>query len=133
LLIEFRLRAFVLALVMIAVPAVTFAQEPGSAAPSRRLIVPLYATFAGLQALDAHSTIRAINAGGVETNPLLQWTAGKPGALIAVKSAAAVGTIVLAEKGWKKHPVRTVVLMAALNAAYAGVAVNNYRIANSRR
>jgi hypothetical protein len=164
LLIEFRLRAFVLALVLTSVPAVAFAQEPllparplsaalalyadtaqigidtrvevpraPDAAPSRALIVPLYATFAGLQALDAHSTLRAVKAGAVEQNPLMQWAAGSPGAMIAVKSAAAVGTIYLVEKGWKKNPVRTVVLMAVLNAAYAGIAVNNYRIANSLR
>jgi hypothetical protein len=133
------LRVIGVTLLLLVLPTVTFAQEPAFAEvtagkqPSRALIVPLYATFAGLQALDAHSTLRALNAGGVESNPLMQWTAGKPAALIAVKSAAAVGTIFLAEKGFKKHPVRTVVLMTALNAAYAGIAVNNYRIANSRR
>jgi hypothetical protein len=113
--------------VQVAIPRVT------SPAPSRALIVPLYATFAGLQALDAHSTLRALNAGAVETNPMMQWAAGSPGTLVAVKAAAAAGTIFLAEKGWKKNPVRTVVLMAVLNAAYAGIAVNNYRIANSLR
>jgi hypothetical protein len=109
-------------------------RSPGTERGGRRsVIVPLYAMFAGLQALDAHSTMRALNAGAVESNPLMQWAATRPAALIAVKSGAAAGTIFLAEKGWKQHPVRTVVLMAVLNAAYAGVAMHNYRVANLNR
>jgi hypothetical protein len=107
--------------------------KPVDGTGRRSVIVPLYAMFAGLQALDAHSTMRALDAGAVEANPMMQWAAGSPAALIAVKSAAAAGTIFLAEKGWKKNPVRTVVLMAVLNGAYAGIALHNYRIANSSR
>ena len=46
----------------------------GLETPSSRLgvFVPLYLSFAGLQTLDAHSTMRALRAGGSERNPLLR-------------------------------------------------------------
>ena len=97
------------------------------------LLVPLYVGFGALQALDAHSTLRALKAGAVESNPMMQWAAGNTTALLAVKSGAAAATIFLADKGWKKHPARTAVLMAVLNAGYAGVVLHNYRVANSLR
>lgn len=50
------------------------APEPGNMRrgqlpTSRGDLVPLYASFAALQALDAHSTLRALGRGASETNP----------------------------------------------------------------
>lgn len=91
-------------------------------------LIPLYAGFAVLQALDAHSTISAIGNGAVEANPLLGGVAAHPGALLAVKMGAAVGTIFVAEKLWKRNPVAAVALMVGLNSAYAIVVAHNYKV-----
>ncbi len=91
-------------------------------------LIPLYAGFAALQALDAHSTISAISNGAVEANPLLGGVASHPGALLAVKMGAAVGTIFVAEKLWKRNPVAAVALMVGLNSAYALIVAHNYQV-----
>ena len=55
---------------------------PAVAAPSAercrerpRLLTPMLVGYAGLQAADAHSTLRALDAGAVEANPttVAQW------------------------------------------------------------
>ena len=58
------------------------------AAPAKSLgvLLPLYASFAGLQALDAHSTTRALQNGAVEGNPLIRDLAGQPVKLLALKA-----------------------------------------------
>jgi hypothetical protein len=98
-------------------------------APSspRGVLVPLYASFASLQMLDAHSTLRAIRAGGVEQNPLLRGLADKPAALVAIKAGVAVSTIAVADKVRGRSRVGAIALMAALNSAYAVVVAHNYR------
>ena len=100
-----------------------FTHRPGA-------LVPLYASFAVLQALDAHSTLTAINMGATEANPLLRGVASHPGALLAVKMGAAVGTIFVAEKLWKRNPVAAVALMVGLNSAYAMIVAHNYQLGN---
>jgi hypothetical protein len=101
------------------------AAEPRSS--DRGILIPLYASFASLQMLDAHSTIRALRAGGVEQNPLMQGLADKPAALVALKAGVAVSTIALVDKGRGRSRVGAIVLMAALNSAYATVVAHNYR------
>jgi hypothetical protein len=91
------------------------------------VMVPLYASFAVLQTLDAHSTMRALENGGIESNPLLRDLAGQPAALIAMKAGVTASTIFLVERLRPKHPVGAIVLMAALNSFYATVVVHNYR------
>src|SRR5262245_3052348 len=92
-------------------------------APSspRGVLVPLYVSFASLQMLDAHSTLRAMRAGGVEQNPLLRGLADKPAALVAIKAGVAVSTIAVADKVRGRSRVGAIALMAALNSAYAVV------------
>jgi hypothetical protein len=91
------------------------------------VFLPLYASFAGLQVLDAHSTLRALNAGGSERNPLLRDIAGRPAALFALKAGVTASTILLTEKLRVKNRVGAIVLMVALDSAYAMVVVHNYR------
>jgi hypothetical protein len=93
----------------------------------RGVLIPLYVSFASLQMLDAHSTLRAIRAGGVEQNPLLRDVAGKPAALIAVKAGVAASTIVLVDKLRVRNRVAAIALMAAINSGYAAVVAHNYR------
>ncbi|HXE79327.1 MAG TPA: DUF5658 family protein [Vicinamibacterales bacterium] len=90
-------------------------------------LVPLYASFAALQALDAQTTIAGLRRGHTEANPVLAPVAGRPALLIGAKSAIAVGTIVVSEKLWRRHRTAAVALMVAVNAAHAAVVVHNYR------
>jgi hypothetical protein len=92
------------------------------------LLLPLYASFATLQAMDAHSTLKAVRNGtAVERNPVLEPFGDNAGAVIALKAATTVGTVFLAEKMWRRHPVRAVLLMTAVNVAYGAIVSTNYR------
>lgn len=99
--------------------------KPGA---SRGLLVPLYASFATLQLLDAHSTLRAVRAGGVEQNPVVGSMANHPAALVAMKAGVAASTIVLADKMRNRSRVGAIVLMAGLNSLYATVVAHNYSV-----
>ncbi len=90
-------------------------------------LVPLYASFATLQVLDAHSTSRALDRGAVEANPVMKGLAGNPTALLAVKAAGTAGVIFVSEKMWKKNRAAAVFFMVAANSAMAWVVQNNYR------
>jgi hypothetical protein len=103
-------------------------REVAKHAPSdRRILLPLYVSFGALQMLDAHSTLRAIDAGGTEQNPLMRGVASHPAALVALKAGVAASTIVLAEKVRGRSRVGAIVLMAALNSVYTAVVVHNYQ------
>jgi hypothetical protein len=93
----------------------------------------LYASTALLQALDAHSTMTAINAGAHEANPLMKGVATNKGAMLAVKAGVAGATIYMAEKMWKRNPVGAVAMMAVVNGVNAFVVAHNYKVAQSLR
>jgi len=90
-------------------------------------LVPLYGSFGLLQLMDAHSTLRAVRGGAVERNPIMAPLASNPGGMLAVKAATTAGTIVAAEKLWRRHPAAAVALMVSVNAAYAAIVAANYR------
>jgi hypothetical protein len=97
--------------------------------PTRRppSLPVLYGSFAVLQALDIHSTLSAVHAGGHESNPAVKGLVGQPAAFVAVKVAASVGTVSLTERLWKKHRTAAVVLMVVVNGTYATIVASNYR------
>src|SRR4029079_13050960 len=99
-------------------------------APRRRrpaALVPMYASFATLQALDYHSTTRAISQGiGREANPLARSVVEHPAGFLALKAGATAGMIWASERMRKKHPGRAVVLMLASNATMAVIVAHNY-------
>lgn len=90
-------------------------------------LVPLYVSFAALQALDAHSTLAGVRDGRTEANPFMAPVAGQPALLIGAKTAASVGTIALSERLWRRHRTAAIVLMVAVNLAHAAVVAHNYR------
>jgi uncharacterized protein DUF5658 len=98
-------------------------------APDRRpaALVPLYASFIGLQILDLHSTHDALARGGVEANPALAGLARNTVALSAVKAAGAASVIFVSEKLRKKNKAAALGLMIATNSAMAWVVQHNYR------
>ena len=116
---------------VVRLPAAATAETPPRLAPaatssSRGILVPLYVSFAALQALDAHSTSRAIHRGAVEQNPMLRSFASNPAALFAVKAGVAASTIVIADKMRHRSRVGAIVLMAGLNSLYATIVAHNY-------
>jgi len=88
----------------------------------------LYGGLIVLQGLDVHSTLRAIDAGHVEQNPVMRWSVQHPAALISMKAAASAATIYVAEKIRKRYPKRAMLFMAAVNSAYAFIVVHNYSV-----
>ncbi len=88
----------------------------------------LYGGMLVLQGLDVHSTLRAIDAGHSEQNPLMRWTVAHPAAFISMKAAASAATIYVAERIRKRHPKRALLFMAAVNSAYAFIVVHNYSV-----
>jgi hypothetical protein len=93
----------------------------------------LYTSFGLLQALDAHSTSRALASGAAESNTLVAGLAHRPVLLMGAKTAVTAGTIVLMERFRKRHPRAAMVTMMVMNSAYAVVVVRNSRIAHQRR
>ena len=93
----------------------------------RGVLMPLYVSFAALQALDAHSTLRAIDAGASERNPFLTGIVNQPAAFIALKGGVAASTIFVADKLRHRSRTAAIVTMVALNSVYATVVAHNYR------
>ena len=114
-------------LARIAVPSPEPLVLPQPARTRPKQLLPLYGSFASLQALDIHSTTRALDRGAVEANPLVKGVAGNPLALSAVKIAGSAGLVYAAEKMWKKNRKAAVVFMIAANATLAFVVQHNYR------
>jgi hypothetical protein len=89
----------------------------------------LYFGYAALQAGDVISTTAALKRGAREGNPLIRGIAGSPAAMIGVKVAAGVATIVMIEKLRETRPVLATVTLIAMNATLAAVTVNNVAVA----
>lgn len=108
------------------------AQPPALRAPrpSRPgVMIPLYASFAALQAADFHSTTTALARGaGREANPALSGIAGNRAAFAALKATSTVGIIWAGEKLWKKNRAAAVVMMAVANGVMAAVVGHNYTV-----
>lgn len=125
--------AAVLALLMCSSPAAA-EPEPERAGGRERpaLLVPLYVAYGGLQVLDAHSTLNAVDAGARETNPVVRQALGNTAGMLALKSGAAVGVVLLTEKLWQRNRTAAVLTMIAINSAYITIAAHNYRTAQRR-
>lgn len=94
-----------------------------------RLLVPLYVMQFTLHGLDIHSTMRALDAGHQETNPLFKDGSAKK--MLGAKIASSALSVLVAEKLWKKNRIAAVLMMASVNAALTAVVANNYRVAGT--
>ena len=101
--------------------------------PDSVLLTSLYVTTGITQALDIHSTLKALDRGGVESNPLLGSLTKNKAAFVAVKAAVAAGSIYAARKIAKKNKVAAILTMVAINSAYGFIAHHNYKVAGQRR
>jgi len=107
---------------------------PAAPAPSVRLaeqrpgaLLPLYASFVMLQALDLHSTRYALDRGAVEGNPVVKGLTGTTVGMAAVKAAGTAGVIFVNEKLRARNKAAAVGLMIATNSMLAWVVQHNYR------
>jgi Domain of unknown function (DUF5658) len=92
------------------------------------LLVPLYVSFATLQGLDIHSTLRATEFGGREANPIVGGMLGSPAAFVAAKAGMTASVYFVSERLWKRHKTAAVLTMIALNATYGAVVAHNYAV-----
>jgi hypothetical protein len=115
------------------VPGPAISTQPYFRVPTRpSWVMPMHIVTAVMQGLDAHSTYKALNSGGVEGNPMMSGVANKPGAFTAVKAGVTAGLILATEHMAKKHPKRALITAIAINSAYAMIAAHNYRVAGAR-
>ena len=119
----------------IAVAAPTLQSGPAVASPTvpahprSAALTSLYVSFAALQALDVHSTTRALTSGAArEANPVMRGIVGNTSALIAFKASTAGLSIWATEKMRRQHPRAALVFMSALNSAMALVVAHNYSL-----
>ncbi len=113
----------------------TFVNASFTPRPERPMILPaLYASQIALQALDAHSTYKALDRGAHEANPLMKGVVDNRGAMFAVKAGVAASTIWAAERLWKRgNKVGAIATMVVANAVAAAVVAHNYRLASDLR
>jgi hypothetical protein len=111
----------------------TAGTAPSLVRPSPRRphsLIPLFASYAVVQALDVHSTLTAVSRGAVEQNPLMAPLVNRPAAFVAFKAGVTAGAIVVANRLARHNRLAAYVLMFALNSAYAFVVVHNYTVAS---
>jgi hypothetical protein len=102
--------------------------RPTVPAPERpKALIPLYVSFGTLQAIDVHSTARALERGAVESNPIMKGFAGNTASLTAVKVGGAAVAIYATERLWKRNRAAAIGFMVAANAGMAWVVQHNYR------
>jgi Domain of unknown function (DUF5658) len=95
------------------------------------LLNSLHAVSIATQLLDAHSTIKAIDRGGVEANPLMRGLIDNRPAFIGVKAAGAAGLVYLTHKLWKRNKTAAIITSAAINSLYIVKVTQNYGIARN--
>lgn len=103
------------------------AQAP-PAAHRPSTLVPLYVSFATLQGLDIHSTLRATEFGGREANPIVGGMLGSPAVFVAVKVGMTASVYFVSERLWKRHKTAAVLTMIALNSTYGAIVAHNYAV-----
>jgi DNA-binding NarL/FixJ family response regulator len=91
-------------------------------------LIGLYISQAVLQALDAQSSIRALQTGSAqEGNPLVHPLASQPAALVIFKLAMTAGTIYGIDRLHKSHPRLAIITLGAISAGYLYLVQRNYR------
>ena len=107
--------------------------RPGRGSRTTPLLVALQATTVVTQALDVHSTIKAMDQGAVEANPLMAGIVKNKAAFIGVKAGLGAGFIYATHRMAKRNKVGATVTAAAVNSVYLVVAHHNYKVARSIR
>jgi hypothetical protein len=93
-----------------------------------KALVPLWISFAALQALDMHSTLSGLQTGGREANPVAGTFVGSTAGFASLKIASAGAVIYLTERVRKHNRTAAIVTMIALDSVYAIVVEHNYAV-----
>jgi hypothetical protein len=95
----------------------------GAALPS------LYVSLAGLNAVDAYTTMKGLSGGATEANPLMKTITKNPAAFLAVKGGVTAGSILVAERLWRKgRRAQAIAVMVVSNGVMAAVAARNVSV-----
>jgi hypothetical protein len=89
-------------------------------------LIPMYAAQGVLQGLDVYTTVRALDAGHREANPMFK--SGNPATMIGTKLAVGAVNVFAAEKLWKKNPKAATALMLVTNVLMTGVVAHNVNV-----
>lgn len=121
--------------IIVTAQAATVAPGGLSTAHSRPPLLPvLYASYGALQVFDVYSTNRALSRGAREANPLMQPIVGNQSAFWAIKASATAGTIIAAERLWKKDKkAAAITLLVVSNSVAAIVAARNASMLRRQR
>jgi hypothetical protein len=117
-------------LVIPALPALASVPALSAPPPQHRpaALMPLYFLLGAFQGLDAHSTLRALEGGGREANPIVGRVVDSPAGFVALKAGGTAGVIFLTEKLWKRNRTAAILTMIGLNSAYGAVVSHNYAV-----
>lgn len=100
---------------------------------STPVLTALHLTTVATQMLDVHSTMRALDNGGVEANPLMSGLVKNRAAFIGVKAAIGATLVLATHKMAKTNKVAAIVTAAAANSVMLTVAHHNYKVARMLR
>jgi hypothetical protein len=106
-------------------------RRPSNPSSTDALLVALQATTIAAQALDIHSTFKAVDHGAVEANPLMSGLVQNKAAFIGVKAGLTAGFMYATHKMSKRNKVGAILTAAAVNSVYLIVAHHNYKVARS--
>jgi hypothetical protein len=94
----------------------------------------LYVSLAALNAFDAATTLKGLQAGADEGNPLMRGVVSRSPVLLTVKAATTGASIFLAERLRRNgHKGQAVVMMVLSNSVMATVAAHNARVLSQGR
>lgn len=97
--------------------------------PRRAVLSSLHAMTGVVQTYDGMLTMRVLKAGGTESNPLMKPVVRNEGAMMGVKIAAAVATVIGTETLWHdNHRIAAIVASVVGNSGMAMIARHNARV-----
>jgi len=97
------------------------------------LMQSLYGLTILVQALDIHSTFRALDAGGKEANPIVMPFADRRGLYVAFRSGIAAAAIYNTHNLARRHKIAAVAVNIGVNCAYGAIVAHNYHVARQMR
>lgn len=126
------------ALMVLCAAIATYAEDnsyesaPGKGIANAAMMVTYSTTFV-VQMYDAHTTLRALDAGAREMNPLISPFSSDPRTVIAIGLVRATAINLALRSIAQRNKWAAVVVGAGINSAYLMVAVHNNRVANGMR
>src|SRR5262245_54668191 len=125
------------ALMLLSVATASYAADNYESPPEKRIanaaMIVTYGTTMLVQLYDAHTTIRAINAGAREVNPLLAPFSSQPLTIVGLAAARAAAINIGLQSIAGRNKWAAIVAGAAINSAYLVAASHNNRVASGLR